>query len=115
MALAGGTQSLRLRNVRLLTYDYDSTPLSRTYLETYGAALTFRLVAHRPNESPEFALSSGQARAALIIPQNFERDARRGEGPFMMDAGNLRLSQSFAGIFARVSCVAVIVIVRPAV
>src|SRR3954451_21046017 len=91
MTLAGGTQSLRLRNVRLLTYDYDNTLLSRTYLETYGAALTFRLVAHRPNESPEFALSSGQARAALIIPQNFERDARRGEGPFvqlMIDASD---------------------------
>jgi ABC-2 type transport system permease protein len=89
MSLAGGTQSLRLRNVPLLVYDYDNTPLSRTYLETYAAALTFRLVPHPPNESPEEALSSWRGRAALIIPPNFERDIRRGEGPsvqLMIDA-----------------------------
>ena len=89
MSLAGGTQSLRLRNVRLLVYDYDNTPLSRTYLETYGAALTFRLTAHESGESPERALSSGRGRAALIIPQNFERDAQRGAEPvvqLMIDA-----------------------------
>src|SRR5436309_11338088 len=81
MSLAGGTQSLRLRNVKLLVYDYDNTPLSRTYLETYGAALTFRLTPHGSDESPERALRSGRGRAALIIPQNFQRDARRGTGP----------------------------------
>ena len=81
MLLAGGTQTLRLRNVPLLVYDYDNSALSRTYLETYGAALTFRLKPRRPGESPEEALSSWRARAALIIPQNFERDAQRGAGP----------------------------------
>jgi ABC-2 type transport system permease protein len=89
MSLAGGTQSLRLRNVALLVYDYDNTPLSRTYLETYGAALTFRIVPRRTDESPERALSSWRGRAALIIPPNFERDFRRGAEPvvqLMIDA-----------------------------
>ena len=89
MSLAGLTSSLRLRNVRLLVYDYDNTPLSRTYIETYGAAITFRLVPHQSHQSPEFALASGLGRAALIIPQNFERDARRGAEPIvqlMIDA-----------------------------
>lgn len=89
MSLAGATQSLRLSNVRLLVYDYDNTPLSRTYLETYGAALTFRPTPREEGEAPERALASGRARAALIIPQNFERDARRGVGPtvqLMIDA-----------------------------
>src|SRR5438034_11811487 len=89
MSLAGGTQSLRLRNVRLLVYDYDNTPLSRTYIETYRAAITFRLVPHQTEQSPEFALASGLGRAALIIPQNFERNARRGAEPIvqlMIDA-----------------------------
>ena len=58
MSLAGGTQSLRLRNVPLLVYDYDNTALSRTYLETYAAALSFRITAHEPLESPEEALSA---------------------------------------------------------
>ena len=86
--LAGGTQSLRLRNVPLLVYDYDNTPLSRIYLETYGAALTFRFVSNK-GEAPERALASGLGRAALIIPQNFDRDVRRGAGPtvqLMIDA-----------------------------
>src|SRR5262249_18054743 len=50
MSLAAGTGSLRLRNVPLVVYDYDNTPLSRTYLETYGAALTFHLTPHPPDE-----------------------------------------------------------------
>ncbi len=89
MLLAGITGTLRLRNVSLLVYDYDNTPLSRTYLETYGAALTFRINPHRPQESPERALASWRGRAALIIPQNFERDFRRGAEPvvqLMIDA-----------------------------
>lgn len=89
MLLAGVTGSLRLRNVSLLVYDYDNTPLSRTYLETYGAALTFRIVPRRTAESPERALASWRGRAALIIPQNFERDFRRGAEPvvqLMIDA-----------------------------
>jgi ABC-2 type transport system permease protein len=81
MLLAGITGTLRLKNVSLLVYDYDNTPLSRTYLETYGAALTFRVKPRRPQESPERALASWRGRAALIIPQNFERDFKRGTGP----------------------------------
>jgi len=89
MSLAGLTSSLRLRNVKLLVYDYDNTPLSRTYLETYGAAITFVITQHQPNESPERALAGGRGRAALIIPPNFERDAHRGAEPIvqlMIDA-----------------------------
>lgn len=89
MSLAGGTQSLRLRNVPLVVYDYDNSTLSRAYLETYAAALTFRIAERRPGESPERALSSWRGRAALIVPQNFERDLRRGAQPvvqLMIDA-----------------------------
>ncbi len=42
-----------------------------------------------PGESPERALASWRGRAALIIPQNFERDFRRGAEPMvqlMIDA-----------------------------
>jgi ABC-2 type transport system permease protein len=89
MLLAGITGTLRLRNVSILVYDYDNTPLSRAYLETYGAALTFRIQPRTPQESPERALASWRGRAALIIPQNFERDFRRGAEPvvqLMIDA-----------------------------
>ena len=103
MAMAGGTQSLRLRNVRLLAYDYDNTPLSRTYLETYGAALTLRLVPRKPEEPPELALSSGRARAALIIPPNFQRDVLRGDEPtvqLMVDATDSNAATSLGNMAA---------------
>jgi len=89
MLLAGITGTLRLRNVGLLVYDYDNTPLSRTYLETYGASLAFRIESRQPQESPERALASWRGRAALIIPLHFERDFRRGAQPvvqLMIDA-----------------------------
>lgn len=89
MYLAGTTASLRLRNVPLVVYDYDNTPLSRSYLEIYGASLTFDIVERAQGESPEQALASWRGRAALLIPQNFERDVRRGATPavqLMIDA-----------------------------
>ena len=79
--LYGSSQSLQLRNVRLVVYDYDITPLSRAYLETYGAALTFRIVPHGPHESPEDAINRGKGQAALIIPPNFERSIKQGTYP----------------------------------
>src|SRR5215472_75344 len=106
MSLAGLTSSLRLRNVKLLVYDFDNTPLSRTYLETYGAAITFDLVPHGPEESPEFALASGHGRAALIIPQNFERDARRGAAPIvqlMIDATDSNAATSLGNMAAAIN------------
>lgn len=101
LTLYGLSQSLRLRHIELLAYDYDNTPLSRTYLEGYGAALDFDIKARAPRESPEQALNSGRARAALIIPQNFERDARRGAGPIvqlMIDATDSNAATSLGNI-----------------
>jgi len=106
MSLAGLTSSLRLRNVKLLIYDYDNTLLSRTYLETYGAAITFVLVSHEPDESPEFALASGRGRAALIIPQNFERDTRRGAEPIvqlMIDATDSNAATALGNMAAAIN------------
>src|SRR5436309_1227474 len=103
--LSGGTQSLRLRNVPILVYDYDNTPFSRTYLETYGAALTFRLVPNQ-GESPERALASGIGRAALIIPQNFERDAHRGVGPtvqLLIDASDSNSATGLGNMAAAIN------------
>ncbi|PSH05586.1 MAG: ABC transporter permease [Acidobacteria bacterium] len=79
--LYGTSQSLQLRNVPVAAYDYDNSVLSRAYIETYGAAITFRLVPHDPQKSPESTLLYGDARAVLIIPANFDRDVRRGSHP----------------------------------
>ncbi|MBV8553417.1 MAG: ABC transporter permease [Acidobacteriaceae bacterium] len=101
MLLYGFSQSLRLRNIRLLVYDYDNTPLSRTYLEGYGAALDFVITPRAPSESPERALINGRGQAALIIPQNFQRDALRGTGPtvqLMIDATDSNAATALGNI-----------------
>jgi ABC-2 type transport system permease protein len=101
LSLYGFSQSLRLRHIELLVYDYDNTPLSRTYLEGYGAALDFDITPRADGESPEQALNSGRGRAALIIPQNFERDARRGVGPIvqlMIDATDSNVATTLGNI-----------------
>ena len=101
LSLYGFSQSLRLRHIKLLVYDYDNTPLSRTYLEGYGAAIDFDFVPRVDGESPEQALTSERGGAALIIPQNFERDARRGAGPIvqlMIDATDSNAATALGNI-----------------
>jgi ABC-2 type transport system permease protein len=51
--------------------------MSRSYIEAVGASLSFKLSALPPNQSPERVLDQNQARAALIIPPQFERDLLR--------------------------------------
>lgn len=106
LLLYGFSQSLRLRNVSLLVYDYDNTPISRAYLEAYSAALDFRITDRRPGEGPEQALRNGRGRAALIIPPNFQRDALRGSGPvvqLMIDATDSNAATALGGIAQRIN------------
>ena len=77
-ALMGTSVSLTVTDIALVVQDLDQTPLSRQYADAFRASLTFRVVTLPPAMSPETALGLGRARAALIVPQHFERDIRRG-------------------------------------
>jgi ABC-2 type transport system permease protein len=69
--------------------DLDQTPLSRQYVDAFRSSLTFRVAALDPGTSPEAALTTGRARAALIIPEHFAREIRRGrlaEAQLLVDA-----------------------------
>jgi len=68
-----------LDHIGIAVQDLDKTPMSRHYLETVSASLSFNLSALPTNMSPERVLAQNQARAALIIPPQFERDLRRGQ------------------------------------
>src|SRR5262249_51807470 len=48
------------------------------YLDAVGTSLSFKLTGLATDESPERALAQNTARAALIIPPDFERDIQRG-------------------------------------
>jgi ABC-2 type transport system permease protein len=89
VALLGTTISLSVTDMPIVIQDLDQTPLSRRYADAFRASLTFRVVAWPVTSSPERALVSGHARAAVIIPQHFARDLlRRGraETQVLVDA-----------------------------
>jgi drug efflux transport system permease protein len=79
LLLLSKATSLSVRDIPVVVQDLDKTPMSRRYLEAVAASLSFKLIALPPNESPERVLEQDQARAALIIPSNFERDLQRGQ------------------------------------
>lgn len=78
LTVLGSSISLTVSNLPIVVQDLDATPLSRKYIETFQASLTFHVVALAPSEQPEHALQVNEAKAALIIPEHFERDVLRG-------------------------------------
>ena len=80
MWLIGEAVSLSVKDLRVVVRDMDQSPLSRRYAEVLRESLTFKVVALAADEQPESALDEGSAHAAVIIPENFDRDLRRGTG-----------------------------------
>ena len=79
LTLLGSAISLTVSNLPIVVQDLDATPLSRKYIEVFQTSLTFHVVALAPSEQPEHALQVNDARAAIIIPQHFERNVLRGQ------------------------------------
>jgi ABC-2 type transport system permease protein len=110
-ALLGTSISLTVTDIPIVVQDLDQTPLSRQYVDAFRSSLTFRIAALPPATSPEAALTAGWARAALIIPEHFTREIRRGrlaEAQLLVDAtdtNTARLTRGAAtqvtGAFAR--------------
>ncbi len=79
MMLLGNAISLTVTDMAIVVQDLDQTPLSRKYIDAYRTSLTFHLVPLAPSVPPQSALLSSRARAALVIPEHFERDMQRGK------------------------------------
>ena len=78
VALMGTSISLTVTDIPIVIQDLDQTPLSREYADAFRSSLTFRVVSLPPATSPEAMLARGHVRAALIVPEHFEREIRRG-------------------------------------
>ncbi len=106
-ALLGTSISLTVTDIPIVIQDLDQTPLSRRYADMFRSSLTFRVVTLPPATSPATMLDWGATRAALIIPEHFERQIRRGrpaEAQVLVDAtdGNTaRLTRGSAGAITR--------------
>jgi ABC-2 type transport system permease protein len=79
LLLLSKATSLSVNDIPLVVQDLDKTPLSRQYVEAVGASLSFKVRGLQLNVSPEHALAQNLARAALIIPPQFERNLKQGK------------------------------------
>jgi len=109
LALFGKTISFSVKNLPVVVQDLDQSPLSRRYVDAINASLTFRVVPSSHEGQPDEALVREEARAAIVIPEEFERELLRGrtsEVQWLIDAtdantanvmrgGAVALTQSF--------------------
>jgi len=88
-ALLGTSISLTVTDIPIVIQDFDQTPLSRRYADMFRSSLTFRVITLPPATSPGTMLDQGWTRAAIVIPDDFERRIRRGrpaEAQMLVDA-----------------------------
>ena len=100
LALLGTAISLTVTDLPVVVQDLDQTPLSRRYVDAFRASITFHLVDLPVNEHPEDALEGSRARAAIIIPEHFERDLQRGrntEVQILIDATDANTANIMRG------------------
>jgi ABC-2 type transport system permease protein len=79
LLLLSKATSLSVKDIPVVVQDLDKTPMSRRYIEAINGSLSFKISALPPNMSPERLLAQNLARAALIIPPQFERELDRGQ------------------------------------
>jgi ABC-2 type transport system permease protein len=79
LLMLSSATSLTVKDIPVAVQDLDKTPSSRRYIEAVAASLSFKVGALPPDMSPERALDQNVARAALIIPPQFERNLKRGQ------------------------------------
>src|SRR5262252_8181269 len=59
--------------------DLDRTPLSQQYIDGIRAALSYEIIPLAPEDRYEPLLDRAEARAAVVIPENFQRDFYAGK------------------------------------
>jgi ABC-2 type transport system permease protein len=79
LLLLSKATSLSVKDIPVVVQDLDKTPMSRRYVESVGASLSFKVSALPTDLSPEYALAHNEARAVVIIAPQFERDLGRGQ------------------------------------
>jgi ABC-2 type transport system permease protein len=79
LLLLSKATSLSVKDIPVAVQDLDKTPSSRRYIEAVGASLSFKVTALPRDLSPQRALDQNLARAAIIIPPQFERNLKRGQ------------------------------------
>lgn len=91
---------LESKNLPIVVRDLDISAQSRDYIEQIFATNQFQLVPWPAERSPQAALDAGVARAAIIIPPDFDRQLTVGQSTTVQvlidgtDANNARFLQN---------------------
>jgi len=106
LILLGNALSLTVTDMSIVVQDLDETPLSRQYTDVFSNSITFHVVPLALASRPETALLSSRARAALIIPEHFERDLQQGRTAsvqVLVDATDANTANAIRGSVAAIS------------
>jgi ABC-2 type transport system permease protein len=107
LVLLSAGLSLRVDNLPIVVQDFSASPASRDFVDAFRASLSLRVVPWPVGRPAEEALTAGEARAVLIIPQHFDRDIARGvDTPIQLlvdasDANTAKLTAGYAGQITR--------------
>lgn len=100
LALNATAISLSVTDLPIVVQDLDNTPSSRAYIDAFRASLTFRIVDLPVGDQPEKALLENRAKGAIVIPERFERNIKRGvntEVQFLVDASDANSANIMRG------------------
>ena len=92
--------SLTVDDMPMVVQNFDGSPASVRLVDAFRSSLTFEVVAWPVSRDPDRALSSGVARAALIVPEHFGRDLARGHAAqvqLLVDASDANTAQQLSG------------------
>jgi ABC-2 type transport system permease protein len=78
LIMMGSAISLDVKHLPLAVQDFDNSPASRQLVAAFRESITFYIVPFAVDRRPEESFIANEARAVLIIPQRFGRDAARG-------------------------------------
>jgi ABC-2 type transport system permease protein len=101
--LLGTTLSLNVHDLPIIVQDFDGSAASRNLTDAFRESLTFRVVSWPTDRPPELSFNRNDARAALIIPEHFDRNLARGAASEVQllvdatDANTAKLTQAYAG------------------
>lgn len=98
--------SLRVSNLPIVVQDFSESPASREFVDAFRASLSVHVVAWPVDRHSEEALTSGAARAVLIIPAHFGRDIARGADTpvqLLVDASDANTAKLTAGYARQIS------------
>ncbi|MBV9302646.1 MAG: ABC transporter permease [Acidobacteriaceae bacterium] len=100
LILLGSAISLTVNHLPIVVQDYDDSSASHDLIDAFRASNSLYVIACPPNKKPEESFSGNKARAALVIPEHFERDIVRGASApvqFLVDGSDANTAALVAG------------------